>query len=74
MAWGIGDGDNMENYGTYDGWQGAPGDGVDMLDQSLTDAPWHARIPSDTYLFLIIIGALVALWLLGGVAFRSVNI
>lgn len=74
MAWGIGSGDSVSNYGTVEGWQGAPMDGVDVLDHALVSTPWHAKIPSDTYLFLVIIGALGVLWLLGGVAFRSVNI
>lgn len=75
MSFGIGDGDTVAGYGSVqEGWQGAPYDGVDLLDHALVSAPWHARIPSDTYLFMIIIGALVVLWLLGGVAFKSVNI
>lgn len=75
MSFGYGDNDGVENYGNVqEGWQGAPYDGVDMLDHSLVDTPWHARIPSDTYLALMIVGALVALWLLGGVAFKSANI
>lgn len=74
MSFGIGDGDYVENYGNSEDWGGAPGDGVDMLSQGMVNVPWHARIPSDTYLFGIIIGALVVLWLLGGVAFKSVNI
>jgi hypothetical protein len=74
MAWGIGDGDGVQNYGNVQaGWQGAPYDGVDMQDQALVMMPWHAKVPSDTYLAMLILGALAVLWLLGGVAFKSVR-
>jgi hypothetical protein len=73
MAWGIGDGDSVQNFGTVEGWQGAPNDGVDVLDHALVPESWHAAIPSDSYLFLVILGSLVALWILGGTVFRRVR-
>lgn len=75
MAFGYGDNDMVQNYGNVqEGWQGAPYDGVDMLDHSLVSPSWHSNLPTDTYLFLVIIGSLLALWLLGGVAFKSARI
>jgi hypothetical protein len=63
-----------ENYGSPDAW-GGPMNGVDVLNHlpGVTQTS-TSRVPEDTYMFLIIIGALATLWLLGGVAFKHARL
>lgn len=58
-------------YGDADSW-GGPADGIDIM-QGIGDIKMKrsANVASDTYLFMVIAICLVALWLLGGVAFKS---
>lgn len=58
-------------YGDADSW-GGPADGIDILNGiDGVKKKASASIASDTYLFITIALCLVALWLLGGVAFKS---
>ncbi len=61
-------------YGDADNW-GGPVDGVDIL-QGMGDVAKKpsARVSKDSYTFGVIAGALVLLWLLGGVAFRKIRL
>jgi hypothetical protein len=70
MAFGIGE-PGPVGYGDADSW-GGPVDGID-IQQGIGDVKQKlsARIASDHYLFMVIAVSLVALWLLGGVAFKS---
>lgn len=73
MSYGKGQ-PGIEGYGDADSW-GGPQDGIDIL-QGIGEvrAKPSARISQNTYIFLIMLGALVALWLMGGVFFRNVRI
>ena len=70
------------NYSTQtfatdsDSW-GGPMNGIDMTAQAGVDIggnSWHSRLSIDLWCLLIILGSLMALWVLGGVVFRRVNI
>jgi hypothetical protein len=71
----------MSYYATTDmpseAWAASPMNGVDLNAEagvSLGGNAWHSRMTVDLWSFIIIIGALVALWVLGGVVFRRVNV
>jgi hypothetical protein len=70
MGFGIGE-PGPVGYGDADSW-GGPADGID-IQQGIGNVKQKvsARIASDHYLFMVIGVSLVALWLLGGVAFKS---
>lgn len=70
MSFGIGL-PGAVGYGDADSW-GGPADGID-IEQGIGDVSKKrsAKVPSDTYMFLVVAGALGILWLLGGVAFKS---
>jgi hypothetical protein len=58
-------------------WAASPLNGVDLNAEagvSFAGNAWHSRMTVDLWSFIIIIGALVALWVLGGVVFRRVNV
>lgn len=58
-------------------WAGSPMDGVDLSAEaglSVGASSWHSRMTVDLWSFVVIIGALALLWVLGGVVFRRVNI
>jgi hypothetical protein len=70
MSFGIGL-SQVPGYGDADSW-GGPADGIDV-QQGIgnVEQKRSAKVPSDTYMFLVVVGALGVLWLLGGVAFKS---
>jgi hypothetical protein len=58
-------------------WAASPMNGVELSAQAgfeFGPNSWHSRMTVDLWSFIIIIGALVALWVLGGVVFRRVNV
>jgi hypothetical protein len=62
--------------GDSDTW-GGPMNGVDMTAQAGVDiggSSWHSRITIDLWTLIIIFAALSALWVMGAVVFRRVNI
>lgn len=77
MAFGIGTrGDVSFGPDGSDTW-GGPLNGVDVTDHQGTGAvstSWHANLSVDTYVFLLIMGALAMLWLLGGVVFKNARL
>lgn len=70
MSWGTG-ATVQPGYGDADSW-GGPADGVDIM-AGIGDAKVKrsAKIPSDTYMFMVVIVALAILWALGGIAFKT---
>lgn len=61
--------------GDSDSW-GGPMNGVDLDMQAgvaLGNNRWHSRMTVDLWSLIIIFGALLTLWVLGGVVFRRVN-
>lgn len=76
MSYGIGASMDESMFGDADGW-GGPLGGVDLVGEAgvqVGDARWHARMTSDLWSVVIILGALAGLWFLGGIVFRNVNI
>jgi hypothetical protein len=76
MAFGVGTGLDEYMVGDSDSW-GGPLNGVDLEAQagvSVGGSSWHTRMTVDLWAMIIIIGAVVALWVLGGVVFRRVNV
>jgi hypothetical protein len=75
MAYGVGvSGDQTfdPNDGS-DQW-GGPMNGIDLQGHAQVpgvSTKWHGNLSVDTYLFLIMMGALALLWLLGGVVFKN---
>jgi len=62
--------------GDSDSW-GGPMSGVDLTAQAGVEAggsSWHTRITVDLWTLIIIFAALAALWVMGAVVFRRVNI
>jgi hypothetical protein len=73
MSFGRGTSPDI-GYGEADSW-GGPENGVDIqAGLGGVEAKASARISQDTYTFLVIAGALVVLWTLGGTVFRKVRI
>lgn len=78
MAFGIGTrGDVSFGPDGSDTW-GGPMNGVDVTahdgNARAVNTAWHANLSVDTYLFLLMMGALALLWLLGGVAFKNARL
>lgn len=78
MSWGIGTtGDvSFDVVDGSDSW-GGPMNGIDVVRHEgspTLSTSWHGRIGVDAYLFLVIMGALAALWLLGGVLFKNATL
>jgi len=76
MSYGTGTSLDDMFAGDSDTW-GAPNNGVDLQAEAgiqVGAGKWHARMTSDLWSMVIILGALAALWILGGVVFRNVNI
>lgn len=73
MSWGTGA--DVPGYGDADSW-GGPANGIDVMEHISADAKHgkSANIASDTYMFIVIIGALGVLWLLGGVVFKNARL
>lgn len=70
MSFGIGT-PSAVGYGDADSW-GGPADGIDVMEGiGEVQQKTSARISPDKYLFVIIVLALVALWVLGAGIFRS---
>lgn len=64
----------VTGYGDADGW-GGPDDGVDVLNHIGVDSQGKTyKVPSDVYMFLMVIGALAVLWFLGGVVFKNARL
>lgn len=61
-------------WGSADAWSGAPADGVDVMSHANIGTKWHQNLSTDTYMFLIMLGALALLWILGGLVFKTANI
>lgn len=70
MGFGIGDDNGPPGWGDSDSW-GGPDNGVDLMEH-INGAPVKSSgVSEDAYLALTIIGALVVLWLLGGLVFKN---
>jgi hypothetical protein len=70
MSFGIGQ-DRTVGYGNADTW-GGPMNGVDLESHIGNVIPIRKhRVSEDGYMAIIILGALVALWVLGGIAFKG---
>lgn len=79
MSFNVGTADDFDSmmYGDASSWQGAPDNGVDLVTEAgvqVGSAKWHARMTSDLWSVIIILGAILGLWVLGGVVFKSVTI
>lgn len=75
MSFGIGQQMDELDYGDSDSW-GGPMGGVDINAQAgieVGSGKWHARMTTDLWSVLLILGALAGLWFLGGVVFKSVR-
>lgn len=74
MGYGTGTSADI-GWGDPDSW-GGPDNGIDVQTHlGLVDGTVKQyRMSEDAWLAIIIIGSLVTLWLLGGVAFKSFRI
>lgn len=75
MSFGIGSLQTaVAGYGDADSW-GGPVNGVDILQHSGIDTDSvKAQKSVDFCMFLTIIGALVLLWVLGGLVFKNARL
>jgi hypothetical protein len=58
-------------------WAASPMNGVELSAQAgfeFGSNSWHSRMTVDLWQFIIIVGSLALLWVLGGIAFRRVNV
>lgn len=69
MSFGIGNLGPV-GYGEADSW-GGPADGVDLVEQAAGELVGGDDYSGDRWLFVIIIGSLAILWILGAGVFRS---
>lgn len=77
MSFGVGTSLDEMYYGSDPDTWGGPMGGVDLVTEAgvqVGNAKWHARMTSDLWSVVIILGALAGLWFLGGIVFRNVNI
>lgn len=64
----------VSGYGDADAW-GGPQNGIDVMNHiGDVGTPKSYKVPSDVYMFLMIVGAVVTLWLLGGVFFKNARL
>jgi hypothetical protein len=77
MSWGLGTyASEVAGYGDADSW-GGPVNGIDVVGHISDDfkkASKGGSVSSDTYMFIIVMAAVAALWLLGGVVFKSARL
>lgn len=76
MSYGVGTQGDAAMFGDADSW-GGPGNGVDIAGEAgmnVGPVAWHARISTDLWTLIIMLLALGALWVLGGVVFRKINL
>lgn len=67
----------VQDAAPSEAWAASPMNGVDLNAEAgiaLGGNAWHARMTVELWSLVIILGALVALWVLGGVVFRRVNV
>lgn len=72
MAFGIGVQGDI-GYGDPDSW-GGPMDGVDVEQSLGASLEVSSRLPQDTWQFVFMIAAIIGLWVMGGLLFKSVRL
>lgn len=76
MAFGVGVSGDEAMFGDPSSWDG-PQNGVDVSAEAgmnVGPVKWHAQISTDTWTLIIMLASLAALWVLGGVVFRKINL
>jgi hypothetical protein len=77
MSFMVGEYTDASQYAGASSWQGAPMDGVDLVAEGgvqVGSGKWHARMTTDLWSVVLILGAIAGLWILGGFVFKNVTI